>query len=100
EGTGAVPSGADHHADRSQFVLRLDDGVAGFLGVGIVPVALAVGGEGLRQRRRRGDRVPGADRGTAVYAAQGGGGIALHEDLVADRVATFDPEATETGREV
>ena len=39
EGARAVPGGADHHADRGELVLGLDDGVAVLLGCRIDAVA-------------------------------------------------------------
>ena len=35
EGARAVPAGADHHADRGELVLGLDDGVLGLAGLRI-----------------------------------------------------------------
>ena len=71
EGAGAVPGGADHHADRGELVLGLDDGVAVLAGRpdrrGNFAAVLA---EGLRQRGRRRDRIPGRDRRAAIDAAE------------------------------
>ena len=87
----AVPGGADHHADRGEFVLGLHDGEFVLLGGGVDAHALAVAGESLGQRRRRCDRIPGADRGAAIDRAERGGRIAFDENAVADPVGA--PEA-------
>ena len=42
EGARAVPGGADHHADRGELVLGLDDGVVGLLGLGSCAQPLAM----------------------------------------------------------
>ena len=60
---------------------------------GIVPQLLAMAGEGVRQRRRRRDRIPGADGGAAIDRAERGGAVALDEDAVADLVGFLDPQA-------
>ena len=85
--------GADHHADRGQLVLGLDDRVALLLAVGVAAQPLAMRREGLGERGGRRDRVPGAHRGAAVDRAQGRGVVAADEDAVADLVALFEPEA-------
>ncbi len=93
EGARAVPAGADHHADRGQLVLGLDDGELVLLGLGIHPHALAVALECLGERRGRRDRIPGRDGGAAIDAAERGSGVALEEDPVADLVGAPNPES-------
>ncbi len=93
KGARAVPGGADHHADRRQFVLGLHDGVFGLAGLRIVPQLLAVAAEGIGHRRRRRDRIPGADGGAAIDGAECGGVVALDENAVADLVGLPDPQA-------
>jgi hypothetical protein len=56
-------------------------------GVGVDAELAAVLLERLGHRRRRRDRVPGADRGAAVDAAERRGAVAIDEDAVADIVA-------------
>src|SRR5690606_24380887 len=79
----AVPAGADHHADRRDLVLGLDhrETRPALL---VDAVLLAILLESLGQRRRRRDRIPGANRRAAVNAAERGGGVAFDEDPVAD----------------
>ena len=87
EGARAVPAGADHHADRGQFVLGLHDARSCSCPVSVstrIPVAVA--GERLGQRGGRRDRIPGADRRAAIDRAQRRGAVAVDEDAVADRV--------------
>src|SRR6266545_4647025 len=50
EGAGAVPGGADHHADRSQLVLGLHNRELVALGLRIDPQPPAMAGEGFRHR--------------------------------------------------
>ena len=47
---GAVPGSPDHHADRRQLVLCLDNGVAVLLRLGVAAQPMAMRGEGLGQR--------------------------------------------------
>ena len=89
----AVPAGADDHADRGDLVLGLHDRVAVLAGVRIDAELLAVLLERLGQRRRRRDRIPGAHRRAAVDAAERGGGVAVDEDPVADRVGVPHAQA-------
>ncbi len=89
----AVPRGADHHADRGELVLGLDDGVAVGLGLRIAAVARAVALERLGDRRRRRDRIPRANRRAAIDRAERGRVVALDEDAVADRVRLLHPQA-------
>jgi hypothetical protein len=93
EGTRAVPARAHHHADRSDLVLGLHDGVARLAGGRVVAQLLAVALEGLGHRRRGRDRIPGADRGAAVDAAQSGGGVAVDEDALAHRLGAPHAQA-------
>ena len=54
-------------------------------------------GEGVGQRRRRRDRIPGADGGAAIDRAERGRRIALDEDAVADLVALLQAQADRAG---
>ena len=90
EGAGAVPCRADHHADRGELVLGLDDRVAVLAGDRIDAVAGAVLAEGLRQRGRGRDRIPRRDGRPAIDGAEPGGVVALDEDAVADRIGAAD----------
>ncbi len=49
-------------------------------------------GEGLRHRRRRRDRIPGADGGAAIDGAERRRAVAFHEDAVADLVGLLHPQ--------
>jgi hypothetical protein len=89
----AVPGGADHHADRGQFVLGLDDGVARHAVVGVGAVLAAITAEGFDHRRRGRDRIPGRHRGAAIHGTEAAGIVAVDEDLVADAVGTLDAQA-------
>src|SRR5205807_9163060 len=86
-------SRAHHDADRGELVLGLDDGelvLAGFL----VDAQLRAGAlESLSERGGGRDRVPGADGGAAVQAAERRRRVALDEDLVADGVGALGPQA-------
>ena len=93
EGAGAVPGGADHHADRGELVLGLDDGVALPAGFRIGAEAAAMLRERLGHRGRGRDRVPGADGRAAIDRAEAGRVVALEEDAVADRVRPAHLEA-------
>ena len=77
----AVPVGADHHADGGQFVLGLDHHEILAPGGRIDAQAFAEALERVHQRGGRRDRIPGADRGAGVYAAQSRGGVAVDDDL-------------------
>ncbi len=90
EGPRAVPGGADHHADRSQLVLGLHDGVAALSGLRIGAEAAAVLGERLGERGRGRDRIPGRDRRAAVHGSERRGVVSFEEDAVADRVGAAD----------
>ncbi len=63
-----------------------------FLVVGIDPQPPAMAGEGLGQRGRRRDRIPGADRRAAIDGAERGRGVAFDEDAVADLVGAPQPQ--------
>ena len=58
---------------------------------------LAVRLEGLGQRGRRRDRIPGADRGAAIDGAERGGAVALDEDAVADLVGVAHLQLHQSG---
>ena len=92
EGAGAVPGRADHDADRGQFVLALHDRVFGLAGFRVVPQFPAMAGEGVGNRRRWRDRIPGAHRGAAIDRAEGCCAVALDEDAVADLVGLLDAQ--------
>jgi hypothetical protein len=92
ESARAVPGGADHDADRGKLILGLDDCELVLLGRGVDAHALAVARESLGERRRRRDRIPGADRGAAIDSAERRGRIALDEDAVADIVAALQSQ--------
>ncbi len=81
ERTRAVPRRAEHDADRGELVFGLHDAVAPLAGLRILAVALAERLERVHQRRRRRDRVPGADRRARIHAAQGRGRIAVDHDV-------------------
>ncbi|OIQ79745.1 hypothetical protein GALL_385050 [mine drainage metagenome] len=98
EGARAVPAGADHHADRGQFVLGLDDGVAGCAVVRIGAVLAAISGEGFDHRGRGRDRIPGRHRGAAIDRAQAGGAVAVDEDALADHVGAFHLQSDRAGQ--
>ena len=93
EGARAVPAGADHHADRGELVLGLDDGVFRLLGVRIDAQLGAMAREGFGERGGRRDRIPGADGGAAIDGAERRRRIALDEDAVADLVGALQLQA-------
>src|SRR5262249_45209016 len=79
-------------ANRCQLVFGLDDRVARLAGVRIVAIPAAVAAEGLSQRRRGGDGVPGGDGRPAVDAAQSRRAVAFEKDLVAYRGGALNLE--------
>ena len=92
EGARTVPAGADHDADRGQFVLGLHDGEFVLLCVGVDAQPVAIAGKGFGKRRRRRDRIPGADGGAAIDRAKRRGRIALDENAVADRAGALQAQ--------
>ena len=58
---------------------------------GIHSIARAIALEGLGERGRRRDRIPGADGRPAIDRAERGGGVAVDQDLVAHRVGSPHP---------
>ena len=84
---------ADHDADRRQFVLGLDDGIARLAGGSVGPVLAAIAREGFGQRRRWRDRIPGRDRCAAIDGTQRRGAVAVDEDAVAHLVGAAQLEA-------
>ena len=62
--------GADHHADRGQLVLGLQDAKLFFLVSGSRAVLLAEALERVHHRRRRRDRVPRADGRAGVHGSR------------------------------
>src|SRR5205085_10556470 len=93
EGAGAVPRGPDDDANRSEFVLRLDDRMARLAGLGFRAETLAVARKRLGKRGRGRDRIPRGDRRAAVDAAEGSGAVAFDEDPVADSARPPDADA-------
>ena len=80
KGARAVPSGAQHHADRGQFVFGLYHAViAGVVFGGAEAAAKAA--KRVHQRSGRRNRVPGAERGAGINAAQGRRRVAVDDDL-------------------
>ncbi len=75
------PAGADGHPDGRQLVLGLDDGVGRLARRRVAPVLVEEAAEGLAEGGGGGDRVPGDDADAGEAAAQGGGGVPVHEDL-------------------
>ena len=69
------------------------------LGFGIDAHLGAMAGKRIRQRRRRRDRIPGADCGAAIDRAERRRRIALDEDAVADLAALLQAQA-DRAREV
>ena len=98
EGARAVPCCADDHADGGDFVLRLDDGEFVLFAVGVDTEFAAIFGEGLGQRGRRRNRIPGGDGGAAVNAAKSGGIVAVDEDAIAYRIGLLHLQGTDFGQ--
>ena len=93
----AVPGRADHHADRGQFVLGLDHDVVLAAAVRVDTHFVAEHLVGIHQRRRRRDRVPGADRGAGIHAAQRRGGVAVDDDVARGGIHLLDPQRQRAG---
>ena len=89
---GTGPARADHHAERGDLVLGLDDGEGRLAGRLVDAVLLHVADERFAQRRGRRDRIPGDDRHAGHHAADRGGGVALDEDLAGGLVHRFERE--------
>ena len=88
----ARPAGADHHADRRDLVLGLDDREGRLAGLLVDAVLLHVADQRLGQRRRRRDRIPGDDGDAGHHAAERGGGVAFDQDLAGGLVHPLDAE--------
>ena len=97
EGAGARPAGADHHPDGGNLVLGLQDRELVLLRLRVAAVLPAERGERFHQRRRRRDRIPGADRRAGVDAAEPGGGVAVDQDGVLRLVHRLEPDRQRTG---
>ncbi len=93
----AVPGGADHHADRGQLILRLDDREIPLAGLGIDPVALAEALEGIHERGGRRDRIPRPHGRARVDAAEAGGCVAVDHDVSAGLVQPLDAQRQRAG---
>ena len=89
---GARPRRADHHAERGDLVLGLDDGEARLAGLLVDAVLAQVVDQRLAQRRRRRDRIPGDDGDAGEETAERGGGVALDEHLPRRLVHPLDPD--------
>ena len=88
----AGPAGAEHHADRGDLVLGLDDRV-GRLARGLVDAMLLhVPDQRFGQRRRRRDRIPGDDGDAGEHRAERAGGVPLDQDLAVGLVHALDRE--------
>ena len=66
----ARPAGADHHAERRDLVLGLDDRERRLARLLVHAVLLHVADQRLGQRRRRRDRIPGDDGDAGHHAAE------------------------------
>ena len=88
----ARPARADHHAERRDFVFRLDDRERRLPGRLVHPVLLHVADERLAERRRRRDRIPGDDRDAGHHAADGRGRVAFDQDLAGRFVHRLERE--------
>ena len=95
----AIPASPDHHADGSQFVFGLHDGIVMLAGSRVYPELVAIFLECLRYRRGRRDGIPGRHRGTAVNEPQCGGTVAISEDLVTHVIGLLHTNA-QRGREM
>ena len=93
----SVPVGTNDHADSSQFVFRLDNRYVALPRFRVFPVFLAVVHKRLHGGGGRGDRVPGGHRGTSVHRAEGTGGVAVHEDGIANGVPPFHAKVHRAG---
>ena len=87
----ARPACANHHAERGNLVLGLDDGKRR-LAILVDPVLLHVGDHRLAQRGRGRDRVPRDDRAAGHHAPDGSRGVALDEDHPLGLVHPLDVE--------
>ena len=96
EGAGAVPAGADHHADGRQLILRLHYGIVATPGTRVDAHPARVFFEGIHHRGRGCNGIPGSHGGTAVDSAQAQGGVAVEQDLVAHLVGALHPYAKGT----
>ena len=92
----AVPARAEHHADGGQLVLGLDYRIVVLAGGGIDPIAVAEPLEGVHERGRGRDGVPGADGGARIDAAQARGRVAVDHDVAARLVHALDPQRQRT----
>ena len=87
---GPGPASAQRHPQRGDLVLGLHDGEGGLAGLRIHAVLAQIVDEGLAQRRRRRDRIPGDDGHPGHHAADGRRRVALDENAPAVRVHRLD----------
>lgn len=92
EGAGAIPAGADRHANRGQLVLGLDDAEILLARFRIGAEFLAEALEPVHQRSRGRDRIPGTEGGAGIDTAQRGSGITVDQDMALCRVHRLDPQ--------
>ncbi len=82
----ACPRRPDHHADRGDLVLGLENRKPVPTGLGLAAILLAEPFEGFHQRRRRRNRIPRADRRPGVEAAERRRGVAVDQNRIAGEI--------------
>ena len=92
EGAGSGPPRADRDAGRREFVLRLKDRRQALSGLLLDAQAPAIGREGVDQRGRRRDRIPGRDRGARVDATQRRRRVTVDQNRVARGIHPLEPD--------
>src|SRR6185436_14653322 len=78
---GAGPTRPDHHGDRSELVLGLNDGVGGLARFWIASVRFEVVDATFAEARARCDRVPGENGDASEHQAEPRRLVALDDDL-------------------
>ena len=90
-GTRTRPAGAQHHADRSEFVFCLHDGEAGFA-IRFHAVLLHEVDEAFDHRGRRRNGIPGHHGDPGEHRAQGGGSVSVDDDLALGRMHALEQQ--------
>ena len=87
----ARPNRRRDHADGSQFVLGLHDGVAGFAGFGVRAEAAHVADQSFDQRGGRRDGIPRHNDNAGEHGAQRAGRVAIDDDFAGGLVRALHP---------
>ena len=93
EGARAVPCSPDHDTNGSELVLGLNDRDLVLLCYRVDPQPAAMACERVRERRGRGDGIPGANGGAPVNGAERRGRVAFDEYAIAHGIRALQAQA-------